>query len=485
MVPGLMAEEHAAVENLPYKWKALITVALGTMLATLDASIINIAYPHLTRVFNVDLTTVIWVTLVYIIVSSGSMLAFGKLSDAIGRKKIYATGLVIFTVGMALCSMARNVPEIIVFRIIQAIGAAMSVGCSTAIVTEAFPYGEMGRGLGMLGMAVSVGFIIGPVAGGFLLDWLGWRAIFYMRIPFGILAFVLAFLLLKRDEARQKKLKLDIPGTITSFASVLCLLLGMGQVKTHGLASGINIALICAAALFFGLFLVWEGRAAEPIVDLGLFRKRAFSCAMTAFFVFFLTVPLYAVIMPFFLMDAIKLAASKAGLVLAAIPVATLIASPLSGFVSDRLGSRWPSVAGAGMITVSFLLMFRFGLHTGLSEIIAVLALLGFGVGVFQPPNNSSVMGTVEPARLGSVSALMATTRQVSISIGMAMTGSVFSVRQGIYNDILRSKELDAAELLRHSTVPALRDVVFIVFCLSAAVIILSMATKKEQKGSL
>ena len=134
-----MAEEHAAVENLPYKWKALITVALGTMLATLDASIINIAYPHLTRVFNVDLTTVIWVTLVYIIVSSGSMLAFGKLSDAIGRKKIYATGLVIFTVGMALCSMARNVPEIIVFRIIQAIGAAMSVGCSTAIVTEAFP----------------------------------------------------------------------------------------------------------------------------------------------------------------------------------------------------------------------------------------------------------------------------------------------------------------------------------------------------------
>ena len=475
-----MAEKRVPVKHLPYKWKALITVALGAILATLDASIINIAFPRLTRVFGVDLTTVMWVTLVYIIVSSGSMLSFGKLSDSIGRKKIYAAGLVIFTVGMALCSVARNVPEIVAFRIIQAIGAAMSIGCSTAIVAEAFPSGEMGRGLGMLGIAVSMGFIIGPVAGGFLLDWLGWRAIFYMRIPFGILAFTLAFGLLKRDKVRQKKLRLDIPGTVTSFAGVLCLLLGMGQVKTHGLTSGITLALICAGALFLGFFLVWEGRAAEPIVDLELFRKRTFSCAMTAFFVFFLTVPLYAVILPFFLVDAIRLSASKAGLVLAAIPVATMIASPLSGFFSDRLGPRWPSVAGAGMIAAGFLLMLRFGLHTGLLEIVAVLALLGFGVGVFQPPNNSTVMGAVEPGHLGSVSALIGTARQVSISIGMAMIGSVFSVRQGIYNDILRSKEVDAAELFGHSTVLALRDAVLVVLCLSVAVIILSMATKRE-----
>ena len=132
------------------------------------------------------------------------------------------------------------------------------------------------------------------------------------------------------------------------------------------------------------------------------------------------------------------------------------------------------------MIAAGFLLMLRFGLHTGLLEIVAVLALLGFGVGVFQPPNNSTVMGAVEPGHLGSVSALIGTARQVSISIGMAMIGSVFSVRQGIYNDILRSKEVDAAELFGHSTVLALRDAVLVVLCLSVAVIILSMATKRE-----
>jgi len=461
-------------------WKALLAVAFGTMLTTLDASVINIAFPQLTRVFHTDLTTVMWVTLVYIIVSSGSMLAFGKLSDSIGRKKIYATGLTIFTIGMALCSIARDVPQIIFFRTIQAIGAAMSIGCSTAIVAEAFPLGETGRGLGMLGMAVSTGFIIGPVAGGFLLDWLGWRAIFYMRIPLGILAFALAFFLLKKDTIQRKKLNLDIPGTVASFAGVLCLLLGMGQIKEHGFTSGVVIVLLGMAVLILCFFLVWESRTGEPIVNLGLFRNRQFFCAMAGLFVFFLAAPLYAVIMPFYLMDAIELTASKAGIVLAVIPVATMIASPFSGFISDRIGPRWPSVAGAGMIAAAFLSMTRFGLHTGLPEIIFVLALLGFGVGVFQPPNSSTIMSAVEPVRLGSVSALMGTSRQVSISIGMAMAGSVFSLRLGIHHDILRSKGIDAARLLGSSTAPAFREVTLIVFCLSVVVVILSVLSKNK-----
>lgn len=472
------------MKHLPYKWKALLTAALGTMLATLDASVINIAFPQLTRVFRTDLTTVMWVSVAYILVSSGTMLAFGKLSDSIGRKRIFTAGLGIFTIGMAACSIARNVPEIVVFRIIQAVGAAMSVGCSTAIVTEAFPPKEMGKGLGMLGVAVSLGFIVGPVAGGFLLDWLGWRAIFYMRIPLGVLAFALAFFLLKKDTARQGKLELDIPGAVTSFAGLLCLLLGMGQIKAHGFASPLVIILLGAGLLILCLFLVIESRAREPIVSLGLFRNRTFFCSMAGLFAFFLTAPLYAVIMPFFLMDALGFSASKAGVILAVIPVATMIASPLSGYCSDRFGPRWPSVAGAATIAASFLLMFWFDLHTGIPAIVFVFALLGLGVGVFQPPNNSSIMGSVEPARLGSVSALMGTSRQVSISIGVAMTSSMFSVRQGIHNDVWRSKGIEAAQLLKHSIPPAFRDVLVIVFSLSIAVLILSLSKKKSTSGA-
>lgn len=466
------------MRHLPYKWKALLTVAFGTMLATLDASVINIAFPQLTRVFHTDLTTVMWVSVAYILVSSGTMLAFGKLSDSIGRKRIYTAGLGIFTIGMAACGIARDVPQIVVFRIIQAIGAAMSVGCSTAIVTEAFPPKEMGKGLGMLGVAVSVGFIVGPVAGGFLLDWLGWRAIFYMRIPLGVLAFALAFFLLKKDTAGREKLTLDMPGAITSFAGLFCLLLGMGQVKAHGLLSPLVIILLSAAFVILCLFLIIEGRAREPIVRLGLFRNRTFFCSMAGLFVFFLTAPLYAVIMPFFLMDALEFSASKAGVILAVIPVATMIASPLSGHCSDRYGPRWPSIAGAGTIAVSFLFMFWFNLHTGIPAIVFVFAFLGLGIGIFQPPNNSTIMASVEPARLGSVSALIGTSRQVSISIGVAMTSSVFSVRQGIHNDILRSKGIEAGQLLKYSIPPAFRDVVVIVFFLSVAVLILSLSQK-------
>ncbi len=453
------------------------------MLATLDASVINIAFPQLTRVFRTDLATVMWVTVAYILVSSGMMLAFGKLSDSIGRKRIYTAGIAIFTIGMAACSISKNVPQIVIFRIIQAVGAAMSVGCSTAIVTEAFPPREMGKGLGMLGIAVSLGFIIGPVAGGFLLDWLGWRAIFYMRIPVGVLAFLLAFFLLEEDRARQEKVSLDISGTVTSFVGLLCLLLGMGQVKRYGLASPVVIILLGAAVLILCLFLIIESRTKDPIVDLGLFRNHTFSFAMAGLFVFFLTAPLYSIILPFFLMDAIELTASDSGLILAVIPVATMIASPFSGQFSDRFGPRWPSIAGAGMIAASFFLMSRFTLHTGILFIVFVLALLGLGVGVFQPPNNSTIMGSVEPAHFGSVSALIGTSRQVSLSIGMALTGLVFSVRQAIHGDTLRSRGIEGVQLIKRSVSPAFREVVLIIFILSVAVLILSLLSRAEKSG--
>jgi MFS family permease len=219
-------QDHSPARDT-YKWKALLTVALGTIMATMDASITNIAFPVLTKVFQADLTTVVWVTVAYILVSTSTMLIIGKIGDLMGRKKIYSLGMGIFTLGLLACSVAQTVGQLIFFRALQGVGAAMTVSTSTAIVTEAFPRNEVGRGIGFLGMSVSVGFIIGPILGGFLLDWLDWRSIFYVRAPVSLVGFILALFLLKMDQVRGGGLKLDLMGTLTSSAGIFSFVFGI------------------------------------------------------------------------------------------------------------------------------------------------------------------------------------------------------------------------------------------------------------------
>jgi len=180
-------------EWLAYKWKALVIVMLSTFLGTIDVSIVNISFPILTRELNAELTTVVWVTLAYNLTSTSLMLILGRIGDIMGRKRIFTTGLLIFSVGLAACALSRGITQLIFFRVIQALGSAMIVACGTAIITESFPENERGKALGLAAVPVSAGFITGPILGGILLDWLNWRSIFYVRVPIALLVFVMSF----------------------------------------------------------------------------------------------------------------------------------------------------------------------------------------------------------------------------------------------------------------------------------------------------
>jgi EmrB/QacA subfamily drug resistance transporter len=478
-----VGDKRLRMKGLPYKWKALLTVALGSAMATMDAGITGIAFPELTRVFHADLATVMWVSVVYILVSSSLMLVFGKLSDSVGRKRIYTVGMGIFAIAMAACGLARSIDQMIIFRAVQAVGAAMSIGCSIAIVTEVFPGEDMGRALGMLGTSVSVGFIIGPVAGGFLLDALGWPAIFYTRIPLAILAFALALILLKGDVRLARKANLDIWGVVASFSGLFCLLLGMGQIKARGLTSPMVIMLAGAGLFILCLLPLIECRAKEPIINFRLLNDRAFTCSMAGLFMLFLIMPIYVAIMPFYLLNGIGLSATGSGLLLSAIPIATMVVSPLSGALSDRFGARWPSVLGSVGVAAAFLSMSRFSLNTEIWMIASVLALLGAGTGAFQPPNHSTIMSAVKSEDFGSVSALIGTSRQVALSIGMALGGAVFSVRQTIYHDHYRLQGSGAADALRHSILQAFTDLTLIAVFPALTVVILSFVSAKKRSG--
>ncbi len=451
-----------SVESLAYKWKALATVAMGTTMATLDASITNIAFPVLTDVFGAELTTVLWVMLAYILVSSSSMLLIGSISDLIGRKNIYTIGMAVFTLGLFFCSVSQTIGQLILSRAFQALGAAMTIACGTAIVTEAFPLKEIGRGLGFLGVAVSFGFIIGPVVGGFLLDWFDWRAIFYVRLPFGLVTFLMSIFFLKGSARRPGRLRLDISGTMASMAGLFCLVFGVSQVRQYGLNSFFVLALIGSGIFFLVVFVFIERRAAHPLVDLTLFRNRVFFHASAALFLIFVAVPSFILIMPFYLMKGILMTPSEAGLLLAVHSVSAMIFGAISGWLSDRFGAFWFAVLGASAVTAGFFLMRLFDLQTSGAMIVPVLILSGFGVGAFQAPNNSMIMGSAPPNRLGTASALIATLRQVGLSLGMAAAGAVFTARQAVYEARLVETGSGLSHGARGAIPPAFHDTLLI-----------------------
>jgi EmrB/QacA subfamily drug resistance transporter len=479
-------------EQLPeydhsYKWKALITVAMGTMMATVDASITNIAFPILTETFHTGLTTVMWVTVAYILVSTSSMLVIGKISDLVGRKMIYSLGMGIFTVGLIACSLSQSIGQLIFFRTIQALGAAMSISCGTAIITEAFPARELGRSIGLLGVAVSLGFLIGPVVGGFLLQWLDWKSIFYVRAPFSFMVLVLALILLKKDEKPEKTVTIDLLGTFTSSLGIFSLVFGMSRIRNSGPSSFTVLFLIGLGILFLAIFVLIERHARDPIVDLSLFKNRLFSSASLGLFLMFTAAPSYILIIPFYLLHGLCWSTSQAGVLLAVHSMTTIVFGPISGWLSDRFGPSWFATVGAAATTAAYLSMSTFDLNTPLSRIVLALIVMGVGTGMFQAPNNSTIMGATPRDRLGTASALIATLRQVGLSLGMAFAGTLFASRRAIYQAELIEKGAESQAAISLSIPPAFHDVLLVSACIGLGIVILSLfrGTKSSAKAPL
>ncbi|MBN1106325.1 MAG: MFS transporter [Deltaproteobacteria bacterium] len=470
--------------TIPYRWKALITVAVGTLMATMDASITNIAFPVFTRVFRTDLTTVIWITLAYILFSTSTMLILGKLSDVVGRKRIYVTGMLLFTMGLTACSVADGIGEMILYRCLQGLGGAMSIACGTAIVTEAFPVRDTGKALGLLGISVSLGFIIGPVLGGFLLHWLDWRSIFYVRAPIAFLSLLLALFLLKRDEVRTGPVSLDLAGALTSACGIFCLVLGISRAKELGILSPLVWGWLIGGLLLILAFTLVERRAKDPVMELSLFGNRTFRNATVALFLTFISAPPFILIMPFYLMQGIGLDPSEAGVLLAVNAMATIVCGPVSGILSDRYGAARFAAAGAAAVTASFLFMLGFDLQTGNGIIVPVMILMGVGIGMFQAPNNSLIMGSVPRSRLGTASALIATLRQVGLSLGMAMAGALYSYRVMIHENDLGRQGLASSEAARAAIPAAFHDTLALSILLGLLVILFSLLRGNGSSGT-
>jgi len=466
------------------KWYIMAAAGMGILLGTIDASIVNVALPTLAHEFHTSFSTVQWVALAYMLTMSTLTLTMGRLGDMVGKKKIYASGMVIFTTGSILCGLSSSIYWLIGFRMFQAIGASMTAALGTAIITEAFPPHERGKAIGTAGAFVSIGIIAGPALGGILIDFISWRWIFYVNLPIGIIAVTMALYFIQNTKSREKQ-PFDYGGAITVFISQLALLLALTLGQRMGFGHPVIIGLFALCLVFLVLFVLVESKFDYPMVDMKLFKNRLFGINLFNSFVTFFSLGGVMILMPFYLENVLGYDPFHVGLIMAVLPVAGGIVSPISGSLSDRFGSGPITVLGLLFMVGGYFGLTSLG--TGTSTIIYVLTFIpvGLGMAVFQSPNNSSIMGAAPHHRLGLVSSLLPITRTLGNSAGIAAIGAFWIARMAFYAGDHLSKNLK--KVPAPAQVNALHETFFtvgLVMLIPLSMALWGLKLKKNKKNS-
>jgi len=408
------------------RWAAM-TISIGIYMSTIDASIVNISLPTIVRSLNTHLSAVAWVVTAYLIVITGSLLLMGRLSDLFGLRRVYIFGLFTFTLGSILCGLSPTIYFLIGSRMIQGLGASATMAIGPAIVTTVFPEKERGKALGMVGSVVSAGFLTGPLLGGFLVEHFGWRSVFYINLPIGVIGILLSLRVLERAE-RRRDARIDFAGALLLFSSVTSLLLFLNRVGQESIPSFFWIwgifSLFCLS-----LFMAVELRSSSPLVDLHLFRRRLFSASLGASLLSFWMNGAHTFIIPFFLQNFLGLPPSKVGILIFPVALTVMVMAPLGGRISDRVGVRIPATLGL-IITSLAVFSFTF-LQKGASDYQIFLrqVFLGIGIGLFNPANNSAIIGSVPREKVGLASSFLALSRNLGIVIGVGFAEMIISLQ--------------------------------------------------------
>ncbi len=455
---------HTISVDYSRKWHVMAAVGTGVFLATVDGSIINVSLPTLVRALHTEFAVVQWVVLAYLLAITCSMAGIGRLGDMVGKKSIYMLGFVVFTLGSALCGLSPTVNWLIAFRVLQAIGAAMTMALGAAIVTEAFPPEERGRAMGLIGAIVSVGIVTGPTLGGLILGLLSWRWIFYVNLPVGILGTLLAYRFLPnfRPSGRQK---FDLLGSLSLCFGLLLLLLGLTIGQQQGFLQALVYSLVGGGLILLVIFVFIENKVGQPMVDPKLFKNTIFRVNLTTGFISFVALGGTVILLPFYLENILGFPSMKVGLLMGIIPVMLGITSPFSGSLSDRIGSRKITLTGLAAMLLGYLAASTLTQDTTLVGYAGRICLIGAGIGIFMSPNNSAIMGAAPPRQLGIVSGMMAQSRTLGQTVGVAVIGAIWAGRTLFYAGAGRREGATLAPI--QAQVSGLHDA----FCTAAALI--------------
>ena len=453
--------------RLPEKWICLIAIAIGSFMATIMFTSINVALPSLKEGFGAEFNTVQWVVLSYLLASATLMPIVGRVADMVGKKSLYLSGIIVFVIGSLLSGIAPSMNLLIIFRILQGIGGAFMTALSLAIITDIFPPEERGRAIGISGSILSVGIVMGPTLGGLLTDLLSWRWIFLLTLLPGLIGFVLSQRFIPSYSVKKGQ-RFDFFGAVLLFLVLLCFMLALTFGQGLGFGHPIIIGLFVSFLLLSLVFIWFETRIEDPIIQLKLFKIPQLSISLISGFTTFVSLSGAIFVLPFFLSSVLGYSPKVIGLIMSVSPIVLVVMAPIAGILSDKFGERPVAIVGLCFMIIGYLCLAGLNADSSVMEVILRFLPIGIGSGTFQTPNNSAIMGAVDKTRSGIASSLLALTRTVGSSAGIAVIGTLWAVRVLAY----APEATEVTNAAKLAQVAGVRDI----FLVISFIMILSLA---------
>ena len=433
VTPRILTEPRrpARIRELPAApWLAVGTVCVGAFMGQLDASIVTTALPFIRSNLHASIASVEWVVLIYVLVLAGTVAAVGKIADRIGRKLLYTYGFGIFVVGSAACAQAPSLGFLVAARLVQAAGAVMLQANSYALIRDVLPPARLGTGLGIQGAAQAVGLSVGPALGGILTGLGGWRLIFLVNIPFGLVGLALGWFLLPRSTHHDPQSRIDPYGTLLLAAIPAALLAALSFAAEAGTPAWTEPSLFAVTGVLLVGAIARQRRLPGSMIDAALIRVAAFDAGIIAALLSYVILFGCLVAVPFYLVKERHFGPTAAGFELTALPLALAIVAPFGGWIRDRIGPRVPTGVGMAVVAAGMGLLTASATRADLT--VLSLAVTGAGMGLFVAANNAATMFAAPPNRAGAAGGLLNMARGLGTALGVALTSLVFATGRGI-----------------------------------------------------
>ncbi|MCK9297689.1 MAG: DHA2 family efflux MFS transporter permease subunit [Methanoculleus sp.] len=463
----------------------MVSIALAMFMTSLDGTIVNIALPTISTIFDLPSTTVSWVATAYLLVLTGSILVFGKVADRIGFKTVFLAGFGVFTAGSFFCGF---IPEafdsfgmLIASRVLQAIGGAMIAAIAPALVAAFLPMKMKGKAMGVVTTFAAFGTAAGPILGGILTQYLSWNWIFYINIPVGAVAILLgSYAIPAGVTASGTPSPFDRLGAVLIFAGLGSLIYAVSQGSALGWTDPTILAALAAAGVALGYLVLHERRTADPLLDFRLFNNRNFLYVNLMLALAYFLMGGVNYLLPFFLELVKGFDPSTSGLVLTALSFAMMASGFLSGMLINRVGNRRLCIAGALVISAGYLMFRFFSAESTIYYIAGALAAVGFGLGLMLSPGTNMVMNMAPRDRQGMVSSLISVERTGPITLGISFISMIF-VQAMLTVASHRHVTMSSPAEIRIDVLAAGFDLVFVaVFAVSLAVVALAFLSRDE-----